>query len=83
MAQAIISDGLGIMHPCCGVAHCTEPLENVKRDCFCPGHQYRLDVCTIEGCEQDVSTGYLTCEDAAHWALKQKRQLCNKANFQL
>jgi hypothetical protein len=83
MARAIISDGLGITHPCCGVAHCTEPLENVKRDRFCPGHQYRLNVCAIEGCEQDVSTGYLTCEDAAHRALEQKRQLRNKANFQL
>ena len=65
------------------MAHCTEPLENVKRDRFCPGHQYRLKVCAIEGCEQGVSTGYLTCDVPTHRALEQKRQLRNKANFQM
>lgn len=83
MVRAIVSDGLGITHPCCGVAHCIEPLENVKRDRFCLGHQYRLRVCAIEGCEEEVATGYLTCDHATHRALEQKRQLRNKANFQL
>jgi len=83
MVRAIVSDGITIGHPCCSVAHCTEPLENVKRDRFCPGHQYRLDVCAIEDCEVEVLTGHLTCGNPTHRKLEEKRRLRNAANFQM
>jgi hypothetical protein len=83
MVRAIVSDGITIGHPCCGVAHCTVPLQNVKRDRFCPGHEYRLTVCAVENCEHEISPGYLTCADPMHRKLEEKRQLRNSANFQM
>ncbi|KAF8967557.1 hypothetical protein BDZ97DRAFT_1980385 [Flammula alnicola] len=74
MVRAIVSDGITIGHPCCGVAHCTEPLANVKRDRFCPGHQYVLKICAVERCEREVETGYLTCDDPIHRKLEETRK---------
>lgn len=83
MTRAIVCDGVTITHPCCGVAHCTEPLANVKRDRFCPGHQHLLNICAVERCGQGVSTGYLTCSEPTHRKLEETRKRRNAANFQL
>ncbi|KAF8964966.1 hypothetical protein BDZ97DRAFT_1659637 [Flammula alnicola] len=83
MTRAAICDGVTITHPCCSVAHCTEPLANIKRDRFCPGHQHRLKVCAVERCEQEVSAGYLTCNEPTHRQLEITRKRRNAANFQL
>ncbi|KAF8869217.1 hypothetical protein CPB84DRAFT_1694640, partial [Gymnopilus junonius] len=79
----ILSNGITIGHPCCGVRHCTESLENVKRDQFCPGHKYRLEICAVEGCEEKVVPDFLTCALASHRELEEKRKLHNSTNFQL
>lgn len=83
MVRAIVSDGVTIGHPCCSVAHCAEPLLNVKRDRFCKGHQYRHTVCAVDECENNIAAGYLTCDDPTHRQLEEKRQLRNAANFQM
>jgi hypothetical protein len=83
MSRAAICDGVTITHPCCGVAHCTEPLANVKRDRFCPGHQHLLKICAVERCEQEASAGYLTCNEPTHRQLEITRKRRNAANFQL
>jgi len=62
---------------------CTEPLANVKRDKFCLGHQHLLKICAVERCEQEVSTGYLTCSEPTHRKLEETRKRHNAANFQL
>ena len=81
--RVILSDGITIGRPCCGVRHCTEPLENVKKDRFCPGHKYRLEICAVEGCEERAASDFLTCTIPSHRELEGKRRARNGANFQL
>ncbi|KAF8868399.1 hypothetical protein CPB84DRAFT_1696415, partial [Gymnopilus junonius] len=81
--RVILSDGITIRHPCCGVRHCMESLENVKQDQFCPGHKYRLEICAVEGCEEKAVPDFLTCALASHRELEEKRKLRNSTNFQL
>ena len=83
MVRAIVSDGITIGHPCCSVAHCTEPLENIKRDRFCPEHQYRLKICAVDQCKNKIEKGYLTCSNKEHCKLEDTRKQRNAANFQL
>lgn len=51
--QAIVGDGLSIGRPCCGVPHCTNPLEN-NRHRFCLIHNGLHNICAIIGCNERV-----------------------------
>ncbi|KAG1840446.1 hypothetical protein F4604DRAFT_1598862 [Suillus subluteus] len=68
--QAIITDGLSMGHPCCGVFRCTEPLVN---NChrFCPMHHHLHLICAINNCSQPVVADTMgkptkTCNDPMH-----------------
>ena len=78
----IVTDGITIGHPCCGVAHCSQPLKNNK-DRFCQGHGDEQNICCVVNCRESVESGYLTCSEANHRALDTRRQMGNKAFFQL
>jgi len=81
MVRAIVSDGITIGRPCCGVAHCTENLKN-KRDRYCPGHQYQEKVCSVDGCKAVVSFNSLACANPEHAKMFEAYKLQGTANFQ-
>ena len=80
--RVVVTDGITIGHPCCGVAHCSQPLENNK-DRFCQGHKDEQNICCVVKCRKPVESGYLTCPEPNHRAIDTRRQMGNKAFFQL
>lgn len=80
--RVIVTDGITIGHPCCGVAHCSQPLEHNK-DRFCHGHRDEQNICCVVNCRTLVEFGFLTCPEPNHRALDTQRQMGNKAFFQL
>ncbi|KAJ6562697.1 hypothetical protein DFH09DRAFT_1478636 [Mycena vulgaris] len=80
--HVIVIDGITIGRPCCGVHNCPEALAN-NRHRFCPGHDYRHHICTVEVCEEAVEPEFLTCGEATHRQLETNHKKRNKALFQL
>ncbi|KAF9472521.1 hypothetical protein BDN70DRAFT_909125 [Pholiota conissans] len=76
MVRAVISNGITIRHLCCNVAHCTEDLEHKYKQ-FCPGHEYLLDLCSIEDCFNPIISGTMVCSNPNHQALWHKYQSRN------
>ncbi|KDR71688.1 hypothetical protein GALMADRAFT_74493 [Galerina marginata CBS 339.88] len=82
MTRVIVTDGITIGHPCCGVAHCAIPLASNK-DRFCPDHQDQGNICCVVGCSNRIELSFLTCTEPNHRELDRQRQLGNKGFFQL
>lgn len=82
MTQVIVTDGITIGHPCCGVAHCSTPLASNK-DRFCPDHQDQGNICCVISCCNHIDPGFLTCSEPNHQELDRQCQLGNKGFFQL
>jgi CxC6 like cysteine cluster associated with KDZ transposases len=79
--QPIITDGLTLGHPCCGVFRCTEPLQN-NRNRFCATHFARHWVCAIDGCEQPcISAEAKTCANPAHRQMEHLNKARGQAAF--
>ncbi|KAK7014293.1 hypothetical protein R3P38DRAFT_2463109, partial [Favolaschia claudopus] len=78
----LVIDGITIGHPCCGVHDCPEPLIT-NRHRFCHGHYHRHHICAVEGCEQTVADGFMTCTDQNHRQLELNHKGRDKALFQL
>ncbi|KDR76382.1 hypothetical protein GALMADRAFT_480195 [Galerina marginata CBS 339.88] len=82
MLRVIVTDGITIGHPCCGVAHCDQPLQN-NQDRFCSLHQDEENICAVVNCRNRVEVGYLTCHLEKHRALETHRKMSKKGFFQL
>ncbi|KAJ7578321.1 hypothetical protein C8J56DRAFT_1112406 [Mycena floridula] len=79
--SAIVSDGVTIGHPCCGVIHCPEPLEH-RNSRFCAGHSFLHKLCAVEGCSEPVAQDRLTCIDPEHQQLENRHRARNIASFE-
>ena len=61
----MVTDGVALGHPCCAEHNCPLPLVN-NRHRFCAFHSNLELECSVNGCEQPVCTGHLTCNLTAH-----------------
>jgi len=82
MLRVIVTDGITIGHPCCGVAHCDKPLDNSKER-FCEGHKNQENICSIIGCNKRTMPNSLTCPIPKHCAMEKQRSASNKGFFTL
>ncbi|KAI0313417.1 hypothetical protein OF83DRAFT_1037726, partial [Amylostereum chailletii] len=80
--RAVVTDGISIGHPCCGMHNCTVPLTN-NRDNFCRFHQDEASICAITTCRNSVRPGHRTCSVSEHQELEDYRDARGKAFFQL
>lgn len=80
--QVIVTDGLTLGHPCCGVFRCTQPLQN---NChrFCQVHFNQHDICAITICNRPVMAGRRACDLPAHQKMEQLHFQRGQAAFTL
>lgn len=79
---AVISDGVTVGWPTCGVPKCTVDLHSPK-DTFCPVHLKMTGICRVVGCEVNVEEGSKACGDPEHQAAEQNYVETGTAAFQL
>jgi hypothetical protein len=63
--QVILSDGLTLGHPCCGVFRCTEPLLNNKHR-YCATHAHQNTLCAVVDCNNSIVVGTKSCSRPDH-----------------
>ncbi|KAG2355186.1 hypothetical protein BDR07DRAFT_1543642 [Suillus spraguei] len=81
--SVVITDGVTVGHPCCGIHNCHEPLAN-NCDRFCTDHLLtHLHICAIVNCERSVTPLTRTCNDPTHQAIEKAYTQCGQARFQL
>ncbi|KAI0309790.1 hypothetical protein OF83DRAFT_1157459 [Amylostereum chailletii] len=80
--RAVVTDGVSIGHPCCGMHNCTKPLVNNCHH-FCEDHIEEASVCAIVACNEPVRPGHRTCTQPDHISLEMYREARGKAFFQL
>ncbi|RDX47181.1 hypothetical protein OH76DRAFT_1354889 [Lentinus brumalis] len=78
--DCLITDGISIGRPCCGVAHCTGELRT-PRDHWCDAHQEQARWCVIVGCAEERRQDHRTC--AHHAAVEDHYDATGKAMFTL
>ncbi|KAI1791109.1 hypothetical protein LXA43DRAFT_874116, partial [Ganoderma leucocontextum] len=81
--RSVVTDGVAVGYPCCGVHDCKEPIRRHKGARYCATHASKEDECSVTGCETPAEGGFKTCTLSSHRALEQRYQLQNKAMFQL
>lgn len=80
--RAVVTDGVTIGHPCCGVQDCKEKLLS-QRARFCPSHSNLEQQCSIIGCTNEARPGHKSCSLISHQSLEQTVQEAQSALFQL
>lgn len=80
--QVIVTDGVALGHPCCGVFRCTNPLQN-NRHRFCEAHYGNHNICAIADCTEAVEVDTKTCSIPAHQAMERLHVEKGKAAFTL
>jgi CxC6 like cysteine cluster associated with KDZ transposases len=70
--SAGVTDGVEFGHTCCTVSDCTIPLTD-QQDRYCPVHMDCQYICCIEGCQNRVGDGHLTCDIETHRAFETSR----------
>ncbi|KAF8585415.1 hypothetical protein K439DRAFT_1646619 [Ramaria rubella] len=81
--QAVVSDGITIGHPCCGIHDCKVPLANVSQDIYCPTHLGYESKCVVTTCGSALEACFLTCEVTSHRALERAYQEKGSAFVQM
>ncbi|KAF7968972.1 hypothetical protein HWV62_28773 [Athelia sp. TMB] len=82
MLRAVVTDGVTIGHPCCGVHDCKEPLRS-QRNRFCPTHWDKNTECAVVGCTNAMSPSHTTCAEPDHRSLETRGVEAHTAMFQL
>jgi len=80
--RVVVTDGITIGHPSCCVPHCPNALAK-NQDRFCAVHSALAEICAIIGCGHKVEAGFRTCKLSLHREMEEKRNMSNKAFFQL
>lgn len=80
--QVVVTDGLTLGHPCCGLFRCTIPLCN-NRDRFCPTHYNLHAICAITDCTEPVVEGMKSCNNFEHQKMERLQSEKGKAAFML
>ncbi|KIK90955.1 hypothetical protein PAXRUDRAFT_91841, partial [Paxillus rubicundulus Ve08.2h10] len=80
--QVVISDGITLGHPCCGIFQCMEPLQKSQHH-FCKSHNHLHDVCAVNACEHLVVEGGQTCGLLAHQTMEALSIAKGKSAFTL
>ena len=80
--RAVVTDGVTIGHPCCGVHDCQGDLPTQRKK-FCVRHEFKDHVCCVTTCEAPVEPGYQTCTEPGHRALETRGVEQHTAMFQL
>ncbi|KAF8168554.1 hypothetical protein B0H34DRAFT_779819 [Crassisporium funariophilum] len=78
--QVVVSDGLTLGHPSCGVFCCTNPLANNRLQ-FCPIHDELHHICAITGCNSPVVPGTKSCLNDNHQKMERLHYEKGKAAF--
>jgi hypothetical protein len=78
----MVTDGVGLQHPCCRIHDCHESLPNSKAR-FCLTHAALENECATIGCNNTASPGFKTCSDTTCRELELNRLQPEKAMFQL
>ncbi|KAG6822800.1 hypothetical protein H0H92_012529, partial [Tricholoma furcatifolium] len=79
---AVVTDGVTVGRPCCGVHNCHKSLMS-NRHRFCPDHESLSLVCAIVGCDRAVQSGSKACDTKEHQEIKQVHVERGQAAFQL
>ncbi|KAH9851669.1 hypothetical protein C2E23DRAFT_869110 [Lenzites betulinus] len=77
--RSVITDGVGIGHPCCGVHDCKLPLIRAKGARYCAQHSSMEAQCSVLSCPLAAEKGFRTCAIPEHRQLDEHLQLENKA----
>lgn len=80
LVDCIITDGIEMGRPCCGVRHCTGELTTTKHH-FCPAHAIQAEFCVVEGCCYSHRAGSRTCD--LHANIEERHLATGKAMFTL
>ena len=78
----MVSNGISLGHPCCGVRDCKEPLIS-NWNHYCPIHQDKRGECAIVACGERVEDGFRTCGIPNHRACEERFLEQGWAMFQL
>lgn len=80
--SVVVTDGVTVGHPCCGVHNCHDPLLN-NHDRFCLKHLPLVNTCAIIGCNRMVVPSMKTCDTPTHQAVEKAYTERGQARFQL
>ena len=80
--RAVVTDGVTIGRPCCGVHDCQGTL-STQRERFCVRHEFKDGICCVTTCEAPIQPGYQTCAEPGHRALETRGVEQHTAMFQL
>ncbi|KAI0054519.1 hypothetical protein BV25DRAFT_1922614 [Artomyces pyxidatus] len=80
--RAVVTDGVTIGRPCCGVHDCQEPLPT-QRAHFCATHRSLSAICVVTTCDALAQPGHQTCLLPDHRALEKQGIEARSAMFQL
>ncbi|KAF7300480.1 hypothetical protein HMN09_00932200 [Mycena chlorophos] len=82
--QPIVSDGIAIGHPRCGVpgGGCTNPLSS-NRNRFCDEHVSFEKKCAVVPCYREIVPGTKSCDDPIHIAMERQHCARGQAAFTL
>ncbi|KAI0360950.1 hypothetical protein OH77DRAFT_1392352 [Trametes cingulata] len=81
--RSVVTDGVAIGHPCCGVHDCKKPLIRSKGARYCAEHSANERKCSVVDCSVQAQSGFKTCGMPAHRAMDETYHLKNSAMFQL
>ncbi|EPQ50066.1 hypothetical protein GLOTRDRAFT_108722 [Gloeophyllum trabeum ATCC 11539] len=81
--RSVVTDGVAIGHPCCGVHDCKEPLPSTKGARYCKTHTCKETECAVVACGRPAQPGFDTCDEDDHRALETHKSQEGKAMFQL
>ncbi|KAI0078139.1 hypothetical protein K474DRAFT_1594658 [Panus rudis PR-1116 ss-1] len=82
MIRAVVTDGVTIGRPCCGVHDCQGRLPTQQHR-YCREHEEMEKQCCIIGCTANVEDGHQTCSDEMHRSLEGTHDITKTALFQL
>jgi CxC6 like cysteine cluster associated with KDZ transposases len=80
--RSVVTDGVSLGHPCCGVHDCTLPLVS-NRDRYCAKHQNLHNKCAVVACHEEAEPLFRTCRIAQHRSCEDRYLEHSKAMFQL
>ncbi|EIW51585.1 uncharacterized protein TRAVEDRAFT_137153 [Trametes versicolor FP-101664 SS1] len=78
--DCIVTDGISIGRPCCGVQNCREPLRT-PQDHWCARHVHQAAFCVVDGCCYAHRQGFRTCD--SHAAVEDHHVATGQALFTL
>src|SRR6266545_7778953 len=75
-------DGITIGHLRCAIDSCKLPLA-IAWDQYCLEHRSSGSLCAVQGCEESVTMGKLTCANPQHQAVEKVYEMRGQSCFQL